>query len=385
MFVSSSHLPTFLQQQILTQFGRRRIGIVSCCIVFTTAALLQPSSIFIQDGPVTGVVNVTLPGDERDMVGFDSRMYGGTQVFSDIPDRENRNVTCIGPLLPPGAFHVVIAGWNYVEDFADHYLWDLGLTNAHFLLYRRVRLEIAPRKWKAQCGMTGEEVLLPNRGREASAFYDYMLNHFDHPPLAVAFLHGHAANSWHTSCESVLSRIPIFYTKISDGANAHIPSMLTLTSKADGTSLRPYDWFGGRRLYDADSARLHGRKQQTIEKCKKVIGESRLQNRLALQYFVDGGVRRPEMHSCCASFVLNGANFGRIPRQLLENLKAFTMNAEVDEKTAATHCFEFIVYAMYGDDTSSVTRPYYSQADSYLPKIKQSTAFRKCARQRAGQ
>ena len=120
----------------------------------------------------------------------------------------SRDVVCGPDTLPPGSFHIVIAGWEYAPNFEDHFLWDTGFSSVHIFLYRRTEEMKPPRRWTGACGMEATELLLfPNRGFEASAFLDYMTLFYDKPPLAMVFLHGHVANSWHTSCEAILSRI----------------------------------------------------------------------------------------------------------------------------------------------------------------------------------
>ena len=42
------------------------------------------------------------------------------------------HTSCESPSLPAGAIHVVIAAFEEKTCFA-HYLWELGLTNAHSL------------------------------------------------------------------------------------------------------------------------------------------------------------------------------------------------------------------------------------------------------------
>lgn len=352
---------------------QRRHFFIVLCVVFTGAVCTQHFFLrALAKLRPTRHSHKLLPAELQNVSGPDD-----TEEFS-------RDVTCIEPGLPRGAFHVVIAGWDFVEHFADHYLWDLGLTNALFVLYRRTRPELPPRIWKGPCGMRGQEVvMLPNRGLEASAFYDYLIKHFDNPPLGLAFLHGHAAISWHTSCEAVLSRVFLYYNKVHDADEMDTPNMLTLTSKSDGRNMKPFEWFGGRKLLDSKLASSIAKRIETLNLCKAILSEISTRGNNITQ-FVGSAVHRPETHSCCASFVLKGAKFGQIKLQVLQNLKALTMGTDVEQKVAATHCFEFIVYAMYGDDSTSVALTWYLQAEAILPKIKQTTAFVKCSRERAG-
>ena len=105
---------------------------------------------------------------------------------------------------------------EYASDFESHYLWDLALSNVNIVLYRRERKNLPLRTWSNGCDMRAEErLLLPNHGRDAAAFYDYATTRrYDAPPQAVAFLHGHGALAWHTSCETVFTRITAYHEHV---------------------------------------------------------------------------------------------------------------------------------------------------------------------------
>ena len=110
---------------------------------------------------------------------------------------------CETPTLPRKSFHIVVAGYSARTCFR-HYLWDLGLSNADVFIYRRVQIEEPAKSWQGPCGVRAQEVILgPNHGRDAAAFYDYVLNVYANPPAAFLFLHGHggvgAIN--HITCE----------------------------------------------------------------------------------------------------------------------------------------------------------------------------------------
>ena len=108
----------------------------------------------------------------------------------------DRRVTCVQPSLPFGAFHLVVGAFEYISDFDKHYLWNLGLPNMHILLYRRLEIDKPLRSWTGPCGVLVEEKLLtPNHGRDAAAFYDYIVGHYFSPPIATAFVHGHVAHA----------------------------------------------------------------------------------------------------------------------------------------------------------------------------------------------
>jgi len=125
-------------------------------------------------------------------------------------DDESRNSHA--SVAPLATMELVLAGHEYATDFETHYLWVLALSNVNIVLYRRERTDLALRTWSNGCGMRAEErLLLPNHGRDAAAFYDYAKWRYDAPPQAVAFLHGHGALAWHTSCETVFTRITAYH------------------------------------------------------------------------------------------------------------------------------------------------------------------------------
>jgi Protein of unknown function (DUF3431) len=120
---------------------------------------------------------------------------------------------CIQPSLPNGAFHVVIAGYR-VNTCYD-YLFQLGITNAQIYVYQREELNALTRPADGPCGIRVEHrLLLPNRGKEAAAFYDYVESVHDSPPEAVVFLHGHGPDSWHSTSSDVATRIHGYYVDV---------------------------------------------------------------------------------------------------------------------------------------------------------------------------
>ena len=150
-----------------------------------------------------------------------------------VPFKVSLRNPCESPALPAGAIHIVIAG--YKEDTCfTHYLWDMGLTNAHAFVYRRRESEQALRSWHGPCGMLVQErLLLPNHGRDIAAFHSHVTEHYANPPLSVVFLHGHGSDDdRHTDCPTIIGRARLAYRGLagaSEGAAEFAQHMVTLT------------------------------------------------------------------------------------------------------------------------------------------------------------
>ena len=75
---------------------------------------------------------------------------------------------CESPSVPKGKFHIVVGGYNDTEkeltfsgQSEKNYLWDLGLTNADIIWYRRIDPHKPLRRpIEGPCGMTLHEKLL---------------------------------------------------------------------------------------------------------------------------------------------------------------------------------------------------------------------------------
>ena len=103
------------------------------------------------------------------------KIYEESDVVSDTS-------LCEIPSLPKSTFHIIIAGYKHRESSED-YSYLFSLTNAHFFHYRRQFATIPLTNTQEICGVQVEEKLMvPNRGREAAAFYDYAYEHYDEPP-----------------------------------------------------------------------------------------------------------------------------------------------------------------------------------------------------------
>ena len=329
---------------------------------------------------------------------YDERISKGSRVFNQTPLTKkyalfkqptnipaitiSRDVVCQQDILPPSSLHIVIAAWEYDPDFQDHFLWDTGFSNTHIFLYRRTDELKTPRQWTGPCGMTATELLLiPNMGYEAAAFLDYMTLYHDDPPLAMAFLHGHVAKSWHTSCEAILSRIALYYDGLRRDPE-HIPDMVTLTSRSD-KSFDGLDWFGGRKMKSAQDNSHVVFINATLSACRNLITKvERAMNMTdVLVPQVESGARRPYFSSCCANFILRGTRYRRVPLHSIIAMKDFALDASYDSKIVATHCFEFIVHSLYANPEHDVVflRDWYELAAKHMQTVVSSTrAFAKC-------
>ena len=159
------------------------------------------------------------------------------QVFELFGGRNNEE-TCTKQGLPP-KYNVIVGGYRYMEDDrqihldGNHYIWNLNLPNSTIYWYRRVRAEIEPARMSypgkkpssvsinPECIESGrmrleERVLPANRGRDAAALIDHILQIYDDGnsssfPDYLLFLHGHVAHGYHTSCEAVFARTASHY------------------------------------------------------------------------------------------------------------------------------------------------------------------------------
>ena len=303
--------------------------------------------------------------------------------------------SCVEPALPDShPFHVVVGGHKYLSDeqVAHHYLWDLQIPNMKIIIYRRVRLEKPARRWSGPCGMTAEERLIINRGREASALFDYVLavRRGDtglQPPRAFAFVHGHAAIAWHTSCQAMFSRILNFYMQLVqpsthlEGLERH---MMSLTSKASGGLkhiVKLSDHRGlsqgikgsGEEYLSRTATVFHREETRAKEECFRIFRR----HGLDLPYGTKARFRGQS-----ASFVSSWDRFDAAPIGMLEEmLVRFTARNMTDttfipelkkditrEYFWSIHCFEFSVYELFPDPpvdlpplTEQQVRQFYSK------------------------
>lgn len=235
------------------------------------------------------------------------------------------------------AVEIVVAGFRYETDFRGHYLWRLGVPRARVVLYRRERPEVEARAWRGPCGMYGEErLLLPNHGRDAAAFWDYARWRRDSPPRAVAFVHGHVAQGYHTNCDAILTRLHAYHRGMGgDAAFAPLPNALvTFTEPTNGRYADewPLYWFGqpvnGVRMANPETEAREG-------SCQDVLRT------------VNITLSNVDVTSCCGSFIMPGAWLRGHALSVYDALFRAVANPSADDSLTARQCFEFIVYAMF--------------------------------------
>ena len=76
--------------------------------------------------------------------------------------------------------------------------------------------------------VVSERLLLPNHGKDISAFNAYVVEHCSNSPLSVMFLHGHGPHAYHTRCETIVGW-RLVYRGLYEGLNGG-------NSAADGAS-----------------------------------------------------------------------------------------------------------------------------------------------------
>ena len=339
------------------------------------------------------------------------------------------NVLCESPSLPLDSVHIVVAGHN-PGDFKDHYLVQSGLTNARIIFYSR---EGDDNKTISQvngsCGIIAVEKLLnPNYGREATAFYDYAIEHYDNPPKMIVFLHGHAfvGTHPHNTCLGSFSRILHFYRSISN--NSSFSRMITLTQKMP--KAQPFSWIGAmydRRRLSAEhettttkqpfptikgtDERSSRRRLQDVtvaaQECVNIFVKNKVTARAPgtipthdkrdnrVRFHSDirtDGTSQRYMRSCCSTFVMTGERLRWYPLQFYRDMKAYFLNQTINEQAAGWVCFEFVIWDLFADRrmTGSGTdferlepeRIWYDEANKLSIHTKNSvihgTALQKC-------
>lgn len=236
---------------------------------------------------------------------------------------------CIFPSLPSGLLHVVIASWAISDNWLELPA-SMGLTNAHFFVYRRHFEDTPLRSARGPCGIeVTERLILPNRGRDAAAFYDYAESQRDSVlPAAVVFIHDHGPTAWHTSCAAFYGRISLYYRELV--ANPELDMMITLTDKPTGEG-NVDDAFGGRRVLGPEDDSV----------CSDALRKHNLSH--ALGFPEVGPVPDENYYSCCATFIMPGRRLLRHTASLYGDLRKVVIDLADDQRSSRV-CFEYRVW-----------------------------------------
>ena len=207
-----------------------------------------------------------------------------------------------------------------------------------------------------------ERLLLPNHGRDAAAFYDYAAWRYDAPPQAVAFLHGHGALAWHTSCETVFTRITAYHehllrrnasssTGVLEVDGKFLDTTMVMLTFARGrkeTKFEPLKWNGGKKR-----RRLLRTSYVDVERHPEIAGKN---CRAVLDKVGVTPLKRALVTSCCSSFILPGKLLRLHDKKLYETLFDYVTDTNVDDQISGRECFEFIVHGLFAvDDDGSST------------------------------
>ena len=195
-------------------------------------------------------------------------------------------------------------------------------------------------------------LLLPNRGREASAFYDYVLEHYQNPPLAVVFLHGHGPWAYHTDCPTITGRTRLFYRGLvspSGGVAEFSQHMVSLTRPAQHDDPTWMQITGDPASDEKES--LEGKLARsdrqstyhtTLANCKAMF------TKWSVNYTGAG------YWSCCAMFIVPWDRIRWYPKGFYR--EAFLLSLEEEgEYPRSQECWELVIYAWYQEPPLSAT------------------------------
>ena len=250
----------------------------------------------------------------------------------------------MSPSVTTGSFHIVVAFYESKTSF-KHYLWPLGLSNAQVTVYRRVLPETPLATWHGACGMVIQErLLLPNHGRELAAFHSYVVEHYNSPPAAVLFLHGHGPQSWHTTCEALIGKARLFYQGLTAPADADAADfarhMISLTDtyrpEQEEDSLQsPTDKTTPRRLAEQTS------EDDLRASCEHIIAKWSV------------NMADPGYYDCCASFILPWDRILRYPKGFYKEALQHALLPHLDDQLTGRHCFEYVIWKWYEEHAPS--------------------------------
>lgn len=255
-------------------------------------------------------------------------------------DLVNDTIFCEIPALPKGTLHIVIAGYQHRE-IAPDYSYLYGLTNTEIFHYRRQFATLPVQDTRESCGVeVKDKLLLPNRGREAAAFFDYAYSQYFNPPELVAFLHGHVAISWHTTCNSVYSRILLAYRDTLKGN--HLNRMITLSGnhKQNLYSADPFPKLDPKHLR---RLQLEPEDQTIVDGCHAIFTKYNTSAKSA---------HSDHFYSCCATFIIPGNRLHWYPKELYLEMRNYHLTT-ANQDMVGRYCFELLVYEMFSHSYTS--------------------------------
>ncbi|KAK9812089.1 hypothetical protein WJX73_005368 [Symbiochloris irregularis] len=265
------------------------------------------------------------------------------------PPRMEVHNECETPSLPSGRFHILIQA-HKPKTCVTHWLYELGVTNAHVFVYRRFEAKTPLRTWHGPCGMLVQERLLTpnhNSSREAGVFLDYVLEHYQNPPLAVAVLHWAGPKDWHNDCAGTLGRLRYAYRGLAapqrwPDAAEYASHMTTLTRALVDSdvlwmnmSLRFFKYPHEERIPSWIHRPAHDMRRHKA--CADVF----------TRYGID--VAAKTFYSCCATFVVPWQHILSLPSAFYSDLLETALNPEVEvtDPEFGYGCWEFAVWQWY--------------------------------------
>jgi hypothetical protein len=305
--------------------------------------------------------------------------------------------------LPPVSFHIIVAAWKYQQSEGHagfepgvNYLVDLGLPNAQIFWYRRMKLHEEARNYTSNCNISVREVLTPNIGRDALPFFHHILDTWDNPPITIVMLHGHVADSHHSSCEGVFARTVYYYRSLVHNASASKP-MMTLISEQFGTKYFDHKqwWPDYQHLRNNSSARRLLKKpaDTPVTGTDYIDGFPRRLNRDNRN--ADSLLNNPDnvceaflarwkdlidlqrrkgagkQNACCGTFIVPWSRIRRFPKEFYEDiLRNVMLDTNYSDALKGQECYEFVVWSWFGDYTDDFTDEevtnFYQQADGLI-------------------
>jgi hypothetical protein len=227
-------------------------------------------------------------------------------------------------------------------------------------------------------------------GRDALPFFHHILETWENPPKAIVMLHGHAADSHHSSCQGVFARTIYYYRSLVRNASASKP-MLTLISERYGTQYFDHKqwWPSYQQLRNNSSARRLLKKladEPVTGKDRGVDFRRRLnsppldnpdnpcaafvarwKDLINLQRSKGAGKRE----SCCGTFIVPWNRIRRFPKEFYEDIvRNVMLDTNYADHWKGLKCYEFVVWSWFGDYNDDFTDEevtnVYEQADGLI-------------------